>query len=206
MARSRMVAALASSGAVFSRTVLGAMERVPRHIFVSEALRYRAYEDCSLPIGFGQTISRPSTVARMLQALSLSGVERVLEIGAGSGYQTALLAEIAGEVHARERIDGLFSRARDLLLFRMRYGNVRLVHGEDLGDITGSFDAIVVAAGAPFMPESLLRALAPGGSLVIPIGNGTDHSIKRYLKKAGGRIIEDDLGDALFVPLVCGPS
>lgn len=197
-----MVAALASSGAVFSRALLGAMERVPRHRFVSEALRYRAYEDCSLPIGYGQTISRPSTVARMLQALSLSGVERVLEIGAGSGYQTALLAEMAGEVHARERIEGLCRRARELLS-GMRYRNIRLVHGEELDGIGDSFDAIVVAAGAPFMPEALLGALAPGGVLVIPIGNEGEHSIKRFMKKADGRVIEDDLGDARFVPLVC---
>jgi protein-L-isoaspartate(D-aspartate) O-methyltransferase len=203
IARRRMVEKLASGGAVYSRTVLSAMERVPRHLFVSEALRYSAYEDTSLPIGHGQTISRPSTVGKMLQALGLRGNERVLEVGTGSGYQSALLAGLASHVVTMERIGDLYYKARENLLLKMNYRNITLLLGGDFSVAVGGFDSIIVSAGASELPQGLISCLREEGVLVIPLGNGGGHSIMRYVKTRDGRLIEDDLGSTKFVPLVC---
>jgi protein-L-isoaspartate(D-aspartate) O-methyltransferase len=204
IARRRMVEKLASGGAVYSRAVLTAMEKVPRHLFVSEALRYRSYEDTSLPIGRGQTISRPSTVGKMLQALGLHGGERVLEIGTGSGYQSALLGELASHVVSMERIEDLHLKARENLLHRLKCRNITLLLGGDFKMAGGAFDSIIVSAGAEALPRDLLACLGEEGVLVIPLGNGGAHSIMRYVKTRDGRLIEDDLGRTSFVPLVVG--
>lgn len=177
------------------------MEKVPRHLFVSEALRFRAYEDASLPIGYGQTVSRPSTVARMIQSLDLTGGEKVLEIGTGSGYQSALLAEMAEAVVTVERIEELYRRAREILLMRMNYKNITLRHTGRFEGVDGTFDAIIVSAGASVLPVELFALLVDRGILVIPVGNEKDQRIKRY-KRCGDAVKEDDLGRALFVPLV----
>ncbi len=202
IARQRMAEDLAAGGAAYSRAVLSAMGSVPRHLFVSEALRYRAYEDTSLPIGFSQTISKPSTVAKMLQSLGLCGDERVLEIGTGSGYQSALLAELSSHVVSMERIEGLYKKARWILLMEMNYRNITLMHHEDFSQLDDAFDAIIVSAGAVTLPAELFSLLRDGGILVIPVAKGGSHSIMRYVKKGNGRIIEDDLGSTRFVPLV----
>ena len=182
------------------------MERVPRHQFVSEALRYRAYEDISLPIGFNQTISRPSTIARMVQALNLMGDERILEIGTGSGYQSAVIAEIVLSIVTMERIEELHKRAKDVLLFKLGYKNIKLIHCENIYEGGELFDGIIVSAGAKIFPVELLEKLKSNGTLVIPLEKNGRHRIFRYTKKNGDRIIEDDLGDAFFVPLVLDES
>ena len=170
-ARGRMVEEQLKARGIRDPRVLEAMGRVPREAFVGEAQRERAYEDCPLPIGDGQTISQPYMVARMLELLELRGGERVLEVGAGSGYQAALLAELAGDVFAIERIAPLADAAASRLR-ALGYRNL------EIGTFDGTwgwrerapFDAIVVAAGAPSIPALLADQLADGGRLVIPVG------------------------------------
>jgi len=200
--RLAMVRGLQQKG-ISAGSVLDAMLNVPRHLFVSDALRYRAYDDTSLPIGFGQTISTPSVVASMVQALKLTGDERVLEIGSGSGYQAAVLAELACEVTAMERIPELADRSRSVLS-GLGY-SVRVVTGDDFNSVESLFDRIIVAAGAPVMPYDLLEKLEPGGILVIPVSEkGMGHSIKRFVRKKDGAFFEEVIGMANFVPYVTG--
>lgn len=199
--RERMIHALRTHYGIQSRSVLRVMSSVPRHLFISEALRYRAYENISLPIGCNQTISKPSTVALMVQALELTGHERVLEIGTGSGYQSAVIAQLADRLITSERIRELFQRARDTLLITLKYRNVVLWNNGNFRTIEGPFDAIIVAAGADILPTELFDKLRADGRLIIPLGNGGRQVIKRYIKKAGNKINEEDLGEARFVPL-----
>lgn len=200
--REEMVRDISRRG-IASSTVLESMMRVPRHLFVSEALRYRAYHDTSLPIGFGQTISKPSVIARMVQGLALTGRERVLEIGTGSGYQTAILAQLAGSVVSMERIRDLSIRARGAVL-PFGFININFVVGDDFHDTEGLFDAVVVAAGAGIMPASLLEKVNPGGICIIPVGMEGDHQIMKFIKRPDGSCIEERIGEATFVPLIMG--
>lgn len=201
-AREAMVEKLQQKG-ISSGSVLGAMLRVPRHLFVSDALCYRAYDDTSLPIGFGQTISTPSVVASMVQSLKLTGDENVLEIGSGSGYQAAVLAELAANVTAMERIPQLAERS-GTVLGSLGY-NVRIVAGDNFNDIDSLFDRIIVAAGVSLMPYDLLEKLEPGGVLVIPVNeNGRGHRIKRFVRKKGNDFFEEVIGLATFVPYITG--
>ncbi|MCP4137752.1 MAG: protein-L-isoaspartate(D-aspartate) O-methyltransferase [bacterium] len=202
--RRGMVEDLARKG-VYSSTVLDAIFALPRQLFVSEALRYRAYDDTSLPIGFGQTISKPSVIAKMVQALGLTGTERVLEIGTGSGYQTALLASLCKSLVSMERIEALYLRARNVLL-SLNYPNITLLHNDDFNETEGAFDAIIVAAGAEILPMDIFAKLNTGGVLVIPVGSSTGHLIKRFIKKNDDTFIEEDIGEALFVPYIVGES
>jgi protein-L-isoaspartate(D-aspartate) O-methyltransferase len=187
-----------------SGAVLDVMSFVPRHLFVSDAFRYRAYDDISLPIGFGQTISKPSIIARMVHALALTGVERVLEIGTGSGYQTAILSAVAGSVVSIERIENLYERARAILTEMGFCSNVTFFHSGDFKRIEGMFDAIIVAAGADILPVELLSKLGPGGRLVIPVSDGDGHMIKRFIKRQDSSVMEEEIGEAVFVPLIMG--
>ena len=199
-ARLAMVQKLQQKG-ISSGSVLEAMLAVPRHIFVSDALCYRAYDDTSLPIGFGQTISTPSVVASMVQSLKLTGDEKVLEIGSGSGYQAAVLAELASNVTAMERIPELAERSRSAL-GSLGYA-VRVVTGDDFNDIDSVFDRIIVAAGVSVMPMDLLEKLEPGGVLVIPVNeNGRGHRIKRFVRKKDNDFFEEVIGMATFVPYI----
>ena len=199
--RKDMVNALALKG--ISSVVLDAIYMVPRHLFISEALRFSAYKDTSLPIGFGQTISKPSVIAMMVQALALTGDERVLEIGTGSGYQTAVLSLLADSVITMERIEFLAKRAHDTLsLFDIR--NVLCLHTDDFNKAQGTFDAIVVSAGVEIFPIDLCDKLNTGGRLIIPVGNSSGHHIMRYVKKNNGDLIEDNIGRATFVPYIVG--
>jgi len=200
--RQEMVKDLAARG-IASSIVLEAVMRTPRHVFVSEALRYRAYHDTSLPIGFGQTISKPSVIARMVQGLSLTGRERVLEIGTGSGYQTAILAQLCGSVVSMERIKDLSMRARSAIL-PFGFTNVSFLASDDFHEAPGLFDAIVVAAGADILPSRLLEKVNPGGVLIIPVGAEGDHQIMKYIKRHDGTCIEERIGEATFVPLIIG--
>ncbi|MBI4301690.1 MAG: protein-L-isoaspartate(D-aspartate) O-methyltransferase [Chloroflexi bacterium] len=182
--------------------VLKAMERVPREFFVPPASRHLAYEDIPLPIGEGQTISQPFMVAYMTEALNLKGTERVLEIGAGSGYQTAILAELAHWVVSAERLAHLAETARDRLR-ELGYRNVEVhLAGKTLGWKEGApYDAIMVTAGAPLIPQTLLEQLKDGGCMVIPVGSRYDQMLTR-VEKHGDHIITKDLGGCRFVPLI----
>ncbi|MFH0808927.1 MAG: protein-L-isoaspartate(D-aspartate) O-methyltransferase [Pseudomonadota bacterium] len=182
--------------------VLDAMRRVPRHLFVEEALAPQSYGDYPLPIGEKQTISQPFIVAQMTAALELTGTEKVLEIGTGSGYQTAILAELAHKVYSVERIKPLYLRARRILE-QLKYYNValKLADGSLGWSDETPFDAIIVTAGAPEVPEALLRQLVEGGRMVIPVGDRFNQALIRAVKQ-NEWIKQEDLGACRFVPLV----
>ncbi|MCD6363066.1 MAG: protein-L-isoaspartate(D-aspartate) O-methyltransferase [Synergistetes bacterium] len=182
--------------------VLRAMMRVPRHLFVPEEYRERAYDDHPLPIGEGQTISQPYIVALMTSLLDLKGNEKVLEIGTGSGYQAAILAELAKEVYSVERIPALAVKAAETLE-KLGYKNVRVKVGDGtLGwEENAPYDAIIVTAAAPKVPTPLIKQLKIGGRLVIPIGERFIQSLYKYVKREDGSLDGEDFGGCVFVPL-----
>ena len=200
--RARLVEALRAKG-IRDLAVLRAFALTPRHLFVPAALRHRAYEDAALPIGNGQTISQPFTQARYLETLELRGAERVLEIGTGSGYQTALLAALAGQVFTIERVRALAESAQAALK-AAGVGNVSLLVGDGtLGwSAYAPYQAILVAAGGPEVPQPLLEQLAPGGGrLIIPLGAKGAQTLTLVQRTEAG-VRTTPLGDARFVPLV----
>jgi protein-L-isoaspartate(D-aspartate) O-methyltransferase len=199
-ARARLIDCLSQE--IIDKRVLSAMARVPRERFVSPDYYYAAYEDMPLSIGFGQTISQPFIVALMTQALELRGSEKVLELGTGSGYQTAILAGLAEWVVSIERVPQLAESARQIL-DRLGYTNVEIHTAvEALGWPDGSpYDAIIVTAGAPHVPDVLLEQLALGGRLVIPVGSRWEQDLLRVTRKKKGNVIES-LGGCRFVPLI----
>lgn len=182
--------------------VLTAFRSVPRHLFVSEALRDQAYGDYPLPIGEQQTISQPYIVAEMTQALELREDDRVLEIGTGSGYQAAILAEIVYRVYTVERIRSLYIQARKLL-DKLRYHNIVMRCGDGTAgwQDESPFDAIIVTAGAPEIPEKLLNQLAEGGRMVVPVGNQHSQDLIKVVKDKKG-IHKSNLGGCRFVKLI----
>ena len=182
--------------------VIEALKKIPRHLFVEEALQGQAYTDHPLPIGEKQTISQPYMVALMTEALQLTGKEKVLEIGAGSGYQTAVLAEVAKAVFSIERILALTLRARKLLE-DLGYGNAEIKFSDGTqGWVEESpFDGIIVTAGAPDVPQPLVDQLAMGGRLVIPVGDAYVQDLLRITKTEEGTRRED-LGGCRFVKLI----
>ena len=182
--------------------VIAAMKKVPRHLFVEEALQSQAYNDHPLPIGEKQTISQPYMVALMTEALQLKGKDKVLEIGAGSGYQTAILAEMAEKVFSIERIRSLAIKARQLL-YELGYYNteIKIFDGTFGWSEEAPFDAIIVTAGAPEIPQPLLDQLAISGRLVIPIGDANVQDLMRVTKTEGG-VKKEDLGGCRFVKLI----
>lgn len=199
-ARNRLVLELAQE--ITDQRVLEAMRHVPRERFVPKDLRWTAYENRPLPIGYGQTISQPLMVAMMTQALQLTGNEKVLEIGTGSGYQAALLAELALKVISVERIAPLAQRARDRLA-ELGYTNVEIhVAGEEMGwPDEAPYDGIVVTAAAPDVPYELLQQLGNGGRLVIPVGSRVLQELVRITKTPQGAV-RNNLGGCRFVPLL----
>lgn len=202
--RDRLIERLRSNG-IRDERVLNAIRTVPRHLYVDEALATRAYEDTALPIGHGQTISQPWVVAKMTEAI-LDGAspKKVLEIGTGSGYQATILAALGMEVYTVERIGELLRVARKR--FRSLGLNVRSKH--DDGRIgwpeEGPFDAIIVTAGAPALVDALTDQLAPGGTLVAPVGGASSQSLLRLRRSADGDIEQTDLAPVVFVPLLSG--
>jgi protein-L-isoaspartate(D-aspartate) O-methyltransferase len=189
-------------GGIRDLAVLRAFDEVPRHIFVPTGMRHRAYEDSALPIGQGQTISQPSMHARYLELLRLTGNEKVLEIGTGSGYQTALLAHLASQVFTIERVAPLLERARDAIR-QTGARNVSVLVGDGtLGwRDYGPYDAILVTAGAPDIPRPLAEQLAEGGRLLIPLG-GREEQMLTLITRRGEALERRDIAPARFVPLV----
>ncbi len=185
--------------------VLKVMEKVPRHIFVNEALRDQAYNDNPLPIDEGQTISQPYIVALMTEAMELKGREKVLEVGTGSGYQTAVLAELAEHVFSIDRVPSLSGVARRLLE-SLNYYNVAIRVGDgSLGwRDEAPFDAIIVTAGAPDIPKTLVEQLAVGGRLVIPVGGRQSQVLIKLTRLSGdiNDVKKEDLGGCRFVDLI----
>ncbi len=202
--RARMVERLRAQG-IKDNNVLTAMGMVPRHIFVDEALSIRAYEDSALPIGFGQTISSPYSVARMIEVLRAGAdLQRVLEVGTGCGYQAAVLAKLAREVYSVERIATLLGRARRTIR-ELRIGNIKLKHGDGsvgLKDVA-PFDGIILAAAIPTPPQALLEQLAEGGRMVLPRGIGETQQMVLIERTAEG-FQEKVLEMVHFVPLLPG--
>jgi len=182
--------------------VIDAMRRVPRHLFVDEALRDRAYDDSPLPIGEKQTISQPYMVAVMSEALGLDGSETVLEVGTGSGYQTAVLAHLARRVCSIERVESLAQRAR-ATIESLGIRNVEFKVGDgSLGwRAKAPFEAILVTAGSPAVPEPLVEQLAPGGRLVIPVGDRACQELLRIHRSTNGGTRREELVECRFVDL-----
>ncbi len=201
-ARLKMVEEQIVARGIKDPRVIEAMKKVPRHLFVEEALQGQAYSDHPLPIGEKQTISQPYMVALMTEALLLKGKEKVLEIGTGSGYQAAILAELAEKVFSIERIRSLAIRARELL-YRLGYYNFEIkIFDGTLGWIEESpFDAILVTAGAPEIPQSFIDQLSIGGRLVIPVGDAYVQELIRVTKTKEG-LKKEDLGGCRFVKLI----
>jgi protein-L-isoaspartate(D-aspartate) O-methyltransferase len=201
-ARLKMVEEQIVSRGIKDPRVIAAMKKVPRHLFVEEALQSQAYSDHPLPIGEKQTISQPYMVALMTEALQLKEKEKVLEIGAGSGYQTAILAELAEKVFSIERIRSLAIKARQLL-YELGYFNVeiKIFDGTHGWMEEAPFDAIIVTAGAPDIPQPLLDQLAIDGRLVIPVGDAYAQDLMRVTKTKEG-IKKEELGGCRFVKLI----
>lgn len=201
--RQRMVDTQIIPRGIKDERVINAMRKVQRHLFLDEALWPQAYEDYPAPIGEKQTISQPYIVALMTELLGLKGHERVLEIGTGSGYQTAILAELAEQVYSIERIPGLAKRARKIL-DELGYGNIVITIGDGtLGWPEHSpYDGIIVTAAAPQAPPSLLKQLRVGGRLVIPIGDEFVQDLYLYIKESEDRYIRENYGGCRFVKLI----
>jgi protein-L-isoaspartate(D-aspartate) O-methyltransferase len=202
--RDRLVQRLRDQG-IHDLRVLERIRNVPRHIFVDEALASRAYEDTALPIGWGQTISQPYIVARMTQALISGGLpEKVLEIGSGCGYQTAVLAPFAQKVFSIERVAALVAPAKQRLK-ELGVRNVKLKHGDGMKGwpTQAPFDGIIVAAAPLTLPEALLNQLAPGGRLIVPVGPDGQQQLMRITRRDNG-VQKEMLGPVAFVPLLGG--
>lgn len=197
-----MVRSQLQSRGITDPNVLASMGKVPRHLFVSEALRDQAYGDFPLPIGNQQTISQPYIVAEMTQALELTKEDRVLEIGTGSGYQAAVLAEIVYRVYTVERIYALFTNTRKLF-DELHYHNIvtQYTDGTCGWQDQSPFDAILISAGAPKIPENLISQLAVGGRMVLPVGNQYSQELIKLYKDEKG-IHETYLGGCRFVKLI----
>ncbi len=200
--RLRMVEEQIAARGVVDGRVLAAMRKVPRHEFLPEAIRAMAYSDNALPLGEGQTISQPYMVAVMSELLALKGTERVLEIGTGSGYQAAILAELCEKVYTVERIKSLADRAR-MNLDRLGYQHVALkVYDGTYGwKEMAPFDAIIVTAGSPEVPVPLVDQLSPGGRMVIPVGERYGQVLLKITKTSEGTLTERSV-PCVFVPLI----
>ena len=199
--RRRLVELLHEQG-IKDLAVLNAIDKTPRHLFVPTGVRHRAYEDSALPIGNGQTISQPSIHARYLELLKLKGNEKVLEIGTGSGYQTALLSLLAGQVFSIERIPALLDKARETI-HQIGARNISFL----MGDCTlgwrqyAPYDAILVGAGAPEVPSTYHEQLTEGGRILIPLGDREEQTLY-MLTRHGDKLEQVEIAPVRFVPLV----
>ena len=202
LARNRMVRNQLVPRGITDKRVLAAMAKIQRHLFIEEALEGEAYNDHPLPIGHKQTISQPYIVALMTQELELSGNEKILEIGTGSGYQTAILAELSERVYTIERIRPLMEKARNIL-HELGYTNILFkAYDGTLGwEEYSPFDAIIITAGAPDVPEPLLGQLADGGRMIIPIGDRFSQELIKITRRKDG-YDKKSLGGCRFVDLI----
>jgi len=204
--RDRLIDRLQRQG-IDDEQVLDVMRRVPRHIFVDEALAHRAYEDTALPIGYGQTISQPYIVAQMTSLLLQDDGTpySVLEIGTGCGYQTAILASIFPQVYSVERIEALYLQARQRLA-ELEFYNVQLRHTDGTAgwpNLSYQFDRIIMAAACTEIPEALVAQLKPGGVMVLPFDDGRDQTLMKITSSKDG-LVSEPLGKVVFVPLLPG--
>ena len=202
--RNRLVSKLRDMG-IKNEKVLNIVAETPRHIFIEEALATKAYENSALPIGFGQTISQPYIVALMTQVLIESGeMKKVLEIGFGSGYQTAILSRVSDQVFGVERLSSLVEKAREKI-WDLKINNIHLRHGDGIlgWEHHSPFDAILVAAAPSFVPKELLNQLGEGGRLIIPIGINEKQKLMLYTKTKN-EIVEKEIQAVKFVPLLPG--
>jgi protein-L-isoaspartate(D-aspartate) O-methyltransferase len=202
--RERLVQRLVEQG-IRDPRVLERIRSVPRHVFMDEALASRAYEDTALPIGHGQTISQPYVVARMTEAVTIGGTpEKVLEVGTGCGYQTAVLSPLAGRIYTIERIEPLLERAKERLR-ELGIRNVRFKHGDgsEGWPSQAPFDAILLAAAPHALPQKLLDQLGEGGRLVAPVGPEGRQELLRFTRR-GDQFLRERLGFVSFVPLLGG--
>jgi len=204
--RDRLIDRLQRQG-IDDEQVLDVMRRVPRHIFVDEALAHRAYEDTALPIGYGQTISQPYIVAQMTSLLLQDDGTpySVLEIGTGCGYQTAILASIFPQVYSVERIEALYLQARQRLA-ELEFYNVQLRHTDGTAgwpNLSYQFDRIIMTAACTEIPEALVAQLKPGGVMVLPFDDGRDQTLMKITSSKDG-LVSEPLGKVVFVPLLPG--
>jgi protein-L-isoaspartate(D-aspartate) O-methyltransferase len=202
--RDRLVSRLQERG-IENADVLSVIREMPRHLFVDEALASRAYEDTALPIGHGQTISQPYIVAKMTEILLQGGPrEKVLEVGTGSGYQTAVLSKLVNRVFSLERIAPLQNQARERF-YQLKLNNIKLKHSDGSWgwEWYAPYDAIIVTCAPEQVPQELLRQLAPGGRLVIPVGGSGRQSL-RVIDRIDDRYEETELDPVSFVPLLSG--
>jgi len=203
--RKRLVDSLFAKGIV-DKEVLRAMNRVPRHFFAFDsAFIQRAYEDTAFPIGEGQTISQPFTVAYQSQLLEVKKGDKILEVGTGSGYQAAILAEMKTRIFTIERVKALFEKVKPILESQ-QYGSIKCFYGDGYEGIPAfaPFDKILVTAAAPMVPPKLLDQLKVGGTLVIPVGQGDLQVMKRYTKISPSEIKEEAFDTFRFVPMLPG--
>ena len=202
--RDRLIMRLKEQG-IESTEVLSVMKELPRHLFVDEALASRAYEDTALPIGHGQTISQPFIVAKMTEIL-LQGLpkNKVLEVGTGSGYQTAVLSRLVDRVFSVERISPLQNQARERF-YQLKFNNIKLKHSDGSWgwEDNAPYDGIIVTCAPEEVPQELLKQLAPGGRLVIPVGGSSGQSL-RVIDRNGNTFEETELDAVSFVPLLSG--
>lgn len=204
-ARDRLVQRLQQQG-IKDMRVLAAIRQVPRHLFIDEALASRAYENTALPIDARQTISQPYVVARMTELVMLAPeVKKVLEIGTGCGYQTAVLAELVERIHSIERIERLYKQAHERL-WKLGYRNIRLRHGDGyIGwEEAAPFDAIIVTAAPDVMPEKLLGQLAMGGRMIIPVGTISGVQELQCITRTEDGLAKEVIEHVSFVPLLKG--
>ncbi len=202
--RDRLIMRLKEQG-IQSIEVLSVMKELPRHLFVDEALASRAYEDTALPIGHGQTISQPFIVAKMTEVL-LQGIpkKKVLEVGTGSGYQTAVLSRLVERVFSVERISPLQNQARERF-YQLKFNNIKLKHSDGSWgwEDNAPYNGIIVTCAPETVPQELLKQLAPGGRLVIPVGGSSGQSL-RVIERNGNTFEETELEAVSFVPLLSG--
>lgn len=189
---------------ITDENVLAAMYRIPRHLFVDSAFKELAYRDQALRIGAGQTISQPYTVAFQTQLLQVKKGEKILEVGTGSGYQAAVLAELGARVYTIERQKELYETAREFLPRLNAQYKVRFFFGDGYKGLPAfaPFDKVIVTCGAPYIPDELIRQLKPGGRAVIPVGEGDVQKMMLVLKSESGEVTAEEKGDFRFVPML----
>jgi protein-L-isoaspartate(D-aspartate) O-methyltransferase len=204
--RKKLIDSLRDKG-ISNENVLAAMMNIPRHIFLDTALEHIAYQDRAFPIGEGQTISQPYTVAFQTQLLEIAPYQKILEIGTGSAYQAIVLAEMGASVFTIERQKKLYDLNKSFVL-RAKYPNIKFFYGDGFEGLPtyAPFDKVIITAAAPFIPPKLIEQLKPGGQMVIPVNDNASQKMMRITKNAEGGLEEETFSDFSFVPMLKGRS